>query len=95
MLCFFRSLIDFDWIKGHLISDRVGSGRVRIRSDQFDFLKKIDRVGFGSDSGPSGSCGFLGLGRVLPPLVKKYKMKLMANDTVRLMVLTMMRLLLQ
>jgi hypothetical protein len=28
MLCFFRSLIDFDWIKGHLISDRVefGSG---------------------------------------------------------------------
>jgi hypothetical protein len=35
MLCFFRSLIDFDWIKGHLIS-----GRVRVKSDQFDFLKK-------------------------------------------------------
>jgi hypothetical protein len=62
MLYFFRSLIDFDWIKGHLISDRVGSGRVRIGSDQFDFLKKIDRFRFGSDLGPDGS------GRVLPPL---------------------------
>jgi hypothetical protein len=45
---FFRSLIDFDWIEGHLISDRVGSGRVRIGSDQFDFLKKSGRIGFGS-----------------------------------------------
>jgi hypothetical protein len=34
MLCFFRSLINFDWIEDHLIS-----GRVRVRSDQFDFLK--------------------------------------------------------
>jgi hypothetical protein len=25
ILCFFRSLIDFDWIEGHLISDQVGS----------------------------------------------------------------------
>jgi uncharacterized spore protein YtfJ len=25
MLCFFRSLIDFDWIKDHLISGRIGS----------------------------------------------------------------------
>jgi hypothetical protein len=57
MLCFFRSLIDFDWIKGHLISDRIGSGRVRIGLDQFDFLKKLDRVGSGSD--PDGSDGFL------------------------------------
>jgi hypothetical protein len=40
MLCFFRSLIDFDWIKGHLISGQVGSGRIRVGSD---------RVGFGSD----------------------------------------------
>jgi hypothetical protein len=32
MLCFFRSLIDFDWIEYHLISGRVGSGRVRIGS---------------------------------------------------------------
>jgi hypothetical protein len=34
-------LIDFDWIEGHLILDRVGSG-------QFDFPKKSGRVGFGS-----------------------------------------------
>jgi hypothetical protein len=45
MSCFFRSLIDFDWIEGHLISGRVGSGRVRVGSDQFEFLKKSDRVG--------------------------------------------------
>jgi hypothetical protein len=32
MLCFFRSLIDLDWIESHLISDRVGSGSDRIRS---------------------------------------------------------------
>jgi hypothetical protein len=38
---FFISLIDFYWIEGHLISDQVGSG-------QFDFLKKSDRIGFGS-----------------------------------------------
>jgi hypothetical protein len=48
MLCFFRSLIDFNWIEGHLISGRVGSGRVRVGSGQFDFLKKSGRVGFGS-----------------------------------------------
>jgi hypothetical protein len=48
MLRFFRSLIDFDWIEGHLTSGRVGSGRVRVRSGQFDFLKKSDRVGFWS-----------------------------------------------
>jgi hypothetical protein len=24
ILCFFRTLIDFDWIKKHLISDRIG-----------------------------------------------------------------------
>jgi hypothetical protein len=32
MLCFFRSLIDFDWIKNHLISGRVGfeSGRISL-----------------------------------------------------------------
>jgi hypothetical protein len=58
MLCFFRLLIDFDWIKGHLISDRIGSGQIRIRSGQFDFLKKLDRVG-----------GFLGSDRVLPTLI--------------------------
>jgi hypothetical protein len=62
MLCFFRSFIDFDWIKGHLISGRVGS-------DQFDFLKKMNWVGFGSGSGPYGSNGFLKSGRVLPPLI--------------------------
>jgi hypothetical protein len=61
MLCFFRSLIDFDWIEGNLISGRVGSGRVRIESDQFDFLKK-------SDSDPDRSDGFVRSGRVLPPL---------------------------
>jgi hypothetical protein len=60
MLCFFRSLIDFDWIKGHLNSDRVefGSGRISLT-----FLK--NRVGSGSD--PNGSGEFLGSGRILPP----------------------------
>jgi hypothetical protein len=63
MLCFFISLIDFDWIKCHLISGWVESG-------QFDFLKKMGRVGFGFGSGldPDGSDEFLGSGRVLPPL---------------------------
>jgi hypothetical protein len=28
MMYFFRSLIYFDWIEGHLISGRVGLGRV-------------------------------------------------------------------
>jgi hypothetical protein len=49
MLCLFISLLDFDWIKGHLISGRVGSGRVQIGSDQFDFFKKLDRIGSDSD----------------------------------------------
>jgi hypothetical protein len=53
MLCFFRSLIDFDWIKCHLISDQVGSG-------QFDFLKKLSRIGFRLDLNPDGSIEFLG-----------------------------------
>jgi hypothetical protein len=48
MLCFFRSLIDFDWIEGHLISGRVKSGRVRIGSDQLNLFKKSDRIGFES-----------------------------------------------
>jgi hypothetical protein len=69
MLCFSISLIDFDWIKDHLISGRVRSGRVRVGSDQFDFLKKLDRIGFGSGSDPDGSDEFLGSGRVLPPLL--------------------------
>jgi hypothetical protein len=30
MLCFFRFLIDFNWIEGHLISGRIRSGRIRI-----------------------------------------------------------------
>jgi hypothetical protein len=55
MLCFFRSLIDFDWIEGHLIS-----GRVRIGSGQFDFLKKSDRVGF--ESGRVGRVSGVGSG---------------------------------
>jgi hypothetical protein len=46
MLCFFRSLIDFDWIEGHLISDRVGSSRVRVGSypDGSDRFLESDRV---------------------------------------------------
>jgi hypothetical protein len=67
MLCFFRSLIDFDWIEGHLISGRVGFGS---GSSQFDFLKKSGRIRSGS--GPDGSGGFLGSGRVLPPLDQSY-----------------------
>jgi hypothetical protein len=35
ILCF---LIDFDWIKGHLISDRIESDQIQIKSDQFDFF---------------------------------------------------------
>jgi hypothetical protein len=46
-MCFFKHLIDFDWIEGHLISGQVGSDRVRIKLSQFDFLKKSSRVGFG------------------------------------------------
>jgi hypothetical protein len=65
---FFRSLIDFNWIKGHLISGRVRSNRVRVGSDQFDFLKKMDWIRFGSGSCPDGSDGFLGSDRILPPL---------------------------
>jgi hypothetical protein len=61
MLCFFSSLIDFDWIKGHLISGRV-------RSDQFDFLKKLGRIEFRSGSNPNESDGFLRSGRILPPV---------------------------
>jgi hypothetical protein len=68
MLCFFISLIDFDWIKVHLISGQVGSDRVRIGSDQFDFLKKLDRIEFGSDSDPNKSGEFLGSDQILPPL---------------------------
>jgi hypothetical protein len=62
MLYFFRSLIDFDWIKGHLISGRVEfrSGRVSLT-----FLKNW--IGSGSD--PNGSDEFLRSDRVLPPLL--------------------------
>jgi hypothetical protein len=51
MLCFFRFLIDFDWIEGHLISDRVGSDRVSLiflknqiesDSDRTDFSGRIE-----------------------------------------------------
>jgi hypothetical protein len=54
MLYFFRSLIDFDWIEDHLISGRVS----------LTFL--INRIGSSSDL--NGSDGFLGSGRILPPL---------------------------
>jgi hypothetical protein len=64
ILYFFISLIDFDWIEGHLISGRVGSDQVGFGSDQFDFLK--NRVGSSSD--PDGSGGFLRSDRILPPL---------------------------
>jgi hypothetical protein len=46
---FFRSLINFDLIEDHLISGRIGSGRVRVRLDQFVFFKKSDRFRFGSE----------------------------------------------
>jgi hypothetical protein len=54
MLCFFTSLIDFDWIKDHLISGRVS----------LTFLKNP----VGSDSDPNGSDEFIGSDRILPPL---------------------------
>jgi hypothetical protein len=61
ILYFFRSLIDFDWIKSHLILGRVGFGSGRIC---LTFLK--NQIGSGSD--PDGSDGFLESDRVLPPL---------------------------
>jgi hypothetical protein len=92
MLCFFRSLIDFDWIEGHLISDRIGSGRVRVRSDQIDFLKKL---GSSSDPNPNESDEFLESGRVLPSLIfininkhininKSKKIKLLLSNPINL-----------
>jgi hypothetical protein len=57
MLCFFRSLLYFDWIKCHLISGRVESGRVRSvllfkknRSGRIQFgrVGRVFRVGSGS-----------------------------------------------
>jgi hypothetical protein len=65
MLCFFRSLIDFDLIEGHLISGPVESGSDRVRSGQFDFF--LNQVG--SSSGPSRLGGFLRLGGVLSSLI--------------------------
>jgi hypothetical protein len=64
MLYFFRSLIDFDWIEGYLIPSRVGLGRIRIGSDQFNFLKNQIKL----SSNPNKSDGFFGLDQVLPPL---------------------------
>jgi hypothetical protein len=56
---FFRFLIDFDWIEDLLIS-----GRVRVRSGQFIYFFKSDRVGF-----ESGWIGRISRsGRILPPL---------------------------
>jgi hypothetical protein len=72
MLCFFRSLIDFDWIEGHLISGQVGFGSGRI---SLTFLK--NRIGLGS--GPDGSDGFVGSGRVLPPLCASIRAKQSAD----------------
>jgi hypothetical protein len=63
MLCFFRSLIDFDWIEGDLRSDQVRSGLDR--SGQFDFFLK-NQIGLGSNSDRSDR--FLRSDRVLPPL---------------------------
>jgi hypothetical protein len=54
---FFRSLIDFDWIEGHLISGRSG---------QFDFLKKMGRVGSGQVRVRMGLAGFSGQVRFCP-----------------------------
>jgi hypothetical protein len=39
----------FNWRLFDLRSGRVGSGRVQIKSNQFDFLKKLDRIGFRSE----------------------------------------------
>jgi hypothetical protein len=40
MLCFFRSLIDFDWIESHLISGRVEFGS--------EWVGRVCRIGSGS-----------------------------------------------
>jgi hypothetical protein len=49
MLCFFKSLINFDWIKCHLFSGRVGSGQVLLGLSQVSliFFKISDQIEFG------------------------------------------------
>jgi hypothetical protein len=50
MSCFFRSLIDFDWIEGQfdLGSGQIGFGSDRISLTFLKISKKSDRVGFRS-----------------------------------------------
>jgi hypothetical protein len=66
MLYYFRSLIDFNWIEGHLISDWVGSSQVEFGSDRISLTFKKNQIGSGSN--PDESDRFLGSDRVLPPL---------------------------
>jgi hypothetical protein len=44
MLYFFRSLVGFNWIEGHLIPSRVVSGRIWLGSDQLTYLKKLSPI---------------------------------------------------
>jgi hypothetical protein len=69
MLCFFKSLIDFDWIEGHLTSGRVSLTSLKNR--------------VGSGSGPDGSGGFFGSDRVLPPLERYGQHRWMVRDVRR------------
>jgi hypothetical protein len=55
MLCFFKFLIDFDWIEDHLILGRIS----------LIFFKKIDQIEFGSGCIEQVSR----VGSVLPPLL--------------------------
>jgi hypothetical protein len=61
MLCFFRSLIDFDLIEGHLIS-----GQIRFRSGQVSMIVLKNQIG--SNLNPNESNGFLESDRILPPI---------------------------
>jgi hypothetical protein len=62
MLYFFRSLIYFDWIEDHLISDRVGFG-----SCQISLIFKKNQIE--SNLNMDKSDEFLELDRILSPLV--------------------------
>jgi hypothetical protein len=66
MLYFFISLIDFDWIEGHLISGQIGSVRIRIGSDRISFIFFQNQIRLSSN--PDRSNEFLKSDWILPPL---------------------------
>jgi hypothetical protein len=63
-IVFFISLIDFDWIASHLISNRVRSGLVGFGRFDFFFLNQV-RLNLDSDE----LNGFFGSDRIMPHLI--------------------------